>query len=145
MATLTFLSGSICYDCPSRSPCRIMVGPAHPLRSIASKPAPRKSRSPATAGRAEQYSMQASVDLFHHQIVERLSNKPEFVAAGITNGLPANESMAKQCWPGQEAVGKRMHVGSPQNAKPWGTIVGSDNDQACSLPIEGVEAKKLLF
>src|SRR5207302_2896698 len=31
----------------------IRVGPAHPLLAIASKPAPRKSRSPTTAGRAE--------------------------------------------------------------------------------------------
>jgi hypothetical protein len=32
---------------------RIRVGPAHPLLSIASKPAPGKSRSPATVGCAE--------------------------------------------------------------------------------------------
>ena len=32
---------------------RIRVGPAHPLLSIASKPAPGKSRSPATVGGAE--------------------------------------------------------------------------------------------
>ena len=32
---------------------RIRVGPAHPLLAIASKPAPGKSRSPATAGGAE--------------------------------------------------------------------------------------------
>src|SRR5438552_2936281 len=31
----------------------IRVGPAHPLLSIASKPAPGKSRSPATVGCAE--------------------------------------------------------------------------------------------
>ena len=38
---------------------RIRVGPAHPLLSIASKPAPGKSRSPATVGCAEA---QASPD-----------------------------------------------------------------------------------
>lgn len=32
---------------------RIMAGPAHSLLAVASKPAPRKSRSAATAGRAE--------------------------------------------------------------------------------------------
>ena len=35
-----------------------------------------------------------------------------------------NESMAKHCWPGQHAVGKRMHVGGPLMKKPWATVVG---------------------
>jgi putative ABC transport system permease protein len=36
----------------------------------------------------------------------------------------ANQSMAKHCWPGQRAVGKRMHVGNPQKGLPWATVVG---------------------
>jgi predicted permease len=35
-----------------------------------------------------------------------------------------NQSMAKHCWPGQQAVGKRMHVGNPQKGLPWATVVG---------------------
>jgi putative ABC transport system permease protein len=35
-----------------------------------------------------------------------------------------NESMAKHCWPGQYAVGKRMHVGGPPMQSPWATVVG---------------------
>jgi putative ABC transport system permease protein len=35
-----------------------------------------------------------------------------------------NQSMAKHCWPGQRAVGKRMHVGNPQKGLPWATVVG---------------------
>jgi predicted permease len=35
-----------------------------------------------------------------------------------------NESMAKDCWPGQLAVGKRIHVGGPQMERPWATVVG---------------------
>ena len=35
-----------------------------------------------------------------------------------------NESMAKHCWAGQRAVGKRMHVGGPQMKLPWATVVG---------------------
>jgi putative ABC transport system permease protein len=35
-----------------------------------------------------------------------------------------NESMAKRCWPGQRAVGKRMHVGGPPMKLPWATVVG---------------------
>jgi hypothetical protein len=37
---------------------RIMGEPAYPLLSIGSKPAPGKSRSPATAGRAEAQASQ---------------------------------------------------------------------------------------
>jgi putative ABC transport system permease protein len=35
-----------------------------------------------------------------------------------------NESMAKHCWPGRRAVGKRMHVGGPRMKLPWATVVG---------------------
>jgi putative ABC transport system permease protein len=35
-----------------------------------------------------------------------------------------NETMAKHCWPGQRAVGKRMHVGNPKKGLPWATVVG---------------------
>lgn len=35
-----------------------------------------------------------------------------------------NQSMAKHCWPGEHAVGKRMHVGNPHKGYPWATVVG---------------------
>jgi putative ABC transport system permease protein len=35
-----------------------------------------------------------------------------------------NKSMAEHCWPGQRAVGKRIHVGNPQKGYPWATVVG---------------------
>jgi predicted permease len=35
-----------------------------------------------------------------------------------------NRSMADHYWPGQSAVGKRMHVGNPKKGLPWATIVG---------------------
>jgi predicted permease len=35
-----------------------------------------------------------------------------------------NQSMAKHCWPGQEAIGKRIHVGNPKKGLPWATVVG---------------------
>jgi predicted permease len=35
-----------------------------------------------------------------------------------------NESMAKRCWPGQQAIGKHFHVGGPQMKLPWATVVG---------------------
>ena len=35
-----------------------------------------------------------------------------------------NQSMAEHSWPGQRAVGKRMHIGSPKMRLPWVTVVG---------------------
>jgi putative ABC transport system permease protein len=35
-----------------------------------------------------------------------------------------NVSMAKHCWPGQRAIGKRMHVGNPRKGYPWATVIG---------------------
>jgi predicted lysophospholipase L1 biosynthesis ABC-type transport system permease subunit len=32
--------------------------------------------------------------------------------------------MAKECWPGQRAIGKRMHGGNPHKDRPWATVVG---------------------
>jgi len=34
------------------------------------------------------------------------------------------QSMAKHSWPGQRAIGKRMHVGNPHKGLPWATVVG---------------------
>ncbi len=35
-----------------------------------------------------------------------------------------NQTMAGHCWPGQRAIGKRIHVGNPQKGYPWATVVG---------------------
>lgn len=35
-----------------------------------------------------------------------------------------SQSMARDCWPGQSAIGKRMHVGNPQNLLPWASVIG---------------------
>jgi putative ABC transport system permease protein len=35
-----------------------------------------------------------------------------------------NQTMAKHSWPGQRAIGKRMHVGNPKKGLPWATVVG---------------------
>lgn len=39
-----------------------------------------------------------------------------------------SQSMARNSWPGQRAIGKRMHIGSPQNKMPWATVVGVVSD-----------------
>ena len=35
-----------------------------------------------------------------------------------------NQSMARACWPGPGAIGKRMHVGNPRKGLPWATVIG---------------------
>jgi predicted permease len=35
-----------------------------------------------------------------------------------------NQSMARDCWPGQRVIGKRMHVGNPRKGLPWATVIG---------------------
>jgi predicted permease len=35
-----------------------------------------------------------------------------------------SQSMARHSWPGQSAIGKRMHVGNPHKGLPWATVVG---------------------
>jgi putative ABC transport system permease protein len=39
-----------------------------------------------------------------------------------------NETMARQYWPGQDAVGKRFKIGDPDSKVPWVTIVGIVGD-----------------
>jgi putative ABC transport system permease protein len=38
--------------------------------------------------------------------------------------IMVNESLAKDAWPGQRAIGKRMHIGGPKKPLPWATVVG---------------------
>jgi putative ABC transport system permease protein len=132
-----------------------------------------------------QYTTDASVDVFNRDVVDRIASQPGIVAVGITNFLPAsglyhgaaytiegdpvdswklkfsmfssvygdyframgiplldgryftlddhsnaplvvimNQTMAKHSWPGQRAIGKRMHVGNPHKDLPWATVVG---------------------
>ena len=50
-----------------------------------------------------------------------------FTAEDRANSLPVvivNESMARHRWPGQGAIGKRLHAGGPKNPLPWVTVVG---------------------
>jgi putative ABC transport system permease protein len=39
-----------------------------------------------------------------------------------------SQSMAKHSWPGQSALGKRIHIGNPKKDLPWATVVGVVGD-----------------
>lgn len=49
-----------------------------------------------------------------------------------------NRKMAKDCWPGQSAIGKRMHVGNPKKGLPWATVVGVVADTAAGARDEDI-------
>jgi len=42
--------------------------------------------------------------------------------------LIVNETMARQYWSGEEAVGKRVKLGNPERDTPWATVVGVVSD-----------------
>ena len=44
--------------------------------------------------------------------------------AGSPLVIIVNQTMAQHCWPGQSAIGKRMHAGNPHKGLPWATVVG---------------------
>jgi putative ABC transport system permease protein len=48
--------------------------------------------------------------------------------AGSELVMIVNESMARHAWPGQDAVGKRMHLGNPKAGLPWALVVGVVGD-----------------
>jgi predicted permease len=39
-----------------------------------------------------------------------------------------NQSMARHSWPGQNPIGRRMHVGNPKKNLPWATVIGIVGD-----------------
>jgi putative ABC transport system permease protein len=42
--------------------------------------------------------------------------------------------MAKQEWPGQSPIGKRLHLGNPKRILPWATVVGVVPDVRIDAP-----------
>jgi len=47
-----------------------------------------------------------------------------------------NQSMARHVWPGENAIGKRMHIGNPHHPLPWATVIGVVGDTALGAPDE---------
>ncbi len=39
-----------------------------------------------------------------------------------------NRTLAERCWPGQDPIGKRLHIGVKETALPWMTVVGEIGD-----------------
>ena len=45
-----------------------------------------------------------------------------------------DQSMAKQEWPGQNPIGKRLHIGNPKRTLPWAIVVGVAPDVRIDAP-----------
>jgi putative ABC transport system permease protein len=75
-----------------------------------------------------QFAMISSVrgDFFRAMGIRLLDGRAFTVNDRVNAPLVVivNESMAKHCWPGQPAIGKRIHGGNPKKGWPWATIVG---------------------
>ncbi len=65
-------------------------------------------------------------DYFHAMSIPLLEGRyfTENDRANTPLVVIVNQSMARHCWPGQSAIGKRMHVGNPHKGLPWATVVG---------------------
>jgi putative ABC transport system permease protein len=50
-----------------------------------------------------------------------------------------SQSMAIDCWPRQDAIGKRMHVGNPRKELPWATVVGVVADTKMPRDVASVD------
>jgi len=75
-----------------------------------------------------QFAVFASIsgDYFRAMEIPVLDGRT-FTSADRSDGVPVvivNESMAKHSWPGERAIGKRMHAGNPKRPYPWATVVG---------------------
>lgn len=67
-----------------------------------------------------------SGDYFHAMGIPLIEGR-YFTENDNSSSLPVvivNQSMAKHCWPNQEAVGKRFHIGNPSSQLPLVTVVG---------------------
>src|SRR6185437_4641961 len=49
-----------------------------------------------------------------------------------------DQSMAKEEWPGQNPIGKRLHLGNPKRNLPWATVVGVVPDVRTDSPDQPV-------
>jgi predicted permease len=65
-------------------------------------------------------------DYFHAMSIPLLDGR--YFTMDDRSGAPlvviVNQSMAKHAWPGERAIGKRIHVGNPKKGLPWATVVG---------------------
>ena len=52
-----------------------------------------------------------------------------------------NEQLARECWPGQDPLGKRLRMGSPASQTPWLSVVGVVGNVQSRGPEAGFHAE----
>jgi putative ABC transport system permease protein len=55
---------------------------------------------------------------------------------GSQQVLIVNHKLAQHFWPGQDPIGKRLHIGTPEMQTPWLTIIGEVADTKLTSPDE---------
>ncbi|HKF46705.1 MAG TPA: ABC transporter permease [Terracidiphilus sp.] len=88
--------------------------------TIDTQSVPMENRSPEADQRT------ATPDYFRAMGIGLLSGRVFEArdAAGAPGVAVIDETMARTFWPGENAVGKRLHFGGPGSKSPWLTVVG---------------------
>jgi predicted permease len=75
-------------------------------------------------------------DYFHTMGIALLRGRTftEADRAGAQRVLVVNHKLAEHYWPGQDPIGKRMRLGTPEMQTPWMTVVGEVADVKLSSP-----------
>jgi len=87
---------------------------------VGDKPAPERAQLPSAA-------FTPVSDRFFDTMGMRLLRGRTFTPADIEtapNVIVINETLAKRLWPGEDAVGKRLKQGWPEDTGPWREVVG---------------------
>ena len=87
---------------------------------VADKPVPKRSQLPSAA------FTPVSAGVFETLGIRRLRGRG-FTSADAKGTVPVivvNEALAKTLWPGEEAVGKRLKQGWPEDQGVWRQVVG---------------------
>jgi len=113
----------------SRQPAIIAAGIANAVPATGSVP---QSGYTIEGVSAERWKLKFAAfdiiygDYFRAMDIPLLEGRT-FTAADRSNAPPVvivSQSMARHSWPGESAIGKRMHAGNPSRAYPWATVVG---------------------
>ena len=87
---------------------------------VADKPVPERAHLPTAA-------FNPVTDGIFDTMAIHLLHGRLFTSADIATSAPVivvNETLAKQLWPGSDAVGKRIKQGWPEDKAPWKDVVG---------------------
>jgi putative ABC transport system permease protein len=85
---------------------------------------------PKGAGLNEAWSSQVFGDYFRAAGIPFLRGR-DFTAADRADSplvVIVNRTLAQHYWPGQDPIGKRIHIGVPETPTPWMTVVGEIAD-----------------